>query len=243
MPTKARVANRSQTARERLVLAARSQIKKRGVGDLTVAKVCEAAGLSRATFYLHFASRDEVLLAVFLEEAAAVLADAAEVAAAHDNFGDLCVETVLHGLGTIRTNPWLGMMFADERASVTARLATTSEAFLEMALAFWAPLVDEAMARGEVRPGLDVAAAVRWLLRVFLSYLENDDIAVQGVDAVRRELRSFLLPSFLVPAGVSPGAPAPETDNLVGQVERTAEELRVAVTELRRHVGSNGATS
>ena len=230
-------AKRTGRARERLVAAARAQLEQTGFQGLTVGAICAEADLSRATFYLHFATRDDVLLAVFLEEALAVITDAADVAARYDHFGELLVETLLHGMATIRENRWLRVLFSDESASVTARLASNSDAFAEMASAFWAPLVKEAQARGEVRAGLDPDAVLRWLLRVFLTYLEPSE-GERPFDEIRAELETFLLPAFLAPgSGERPGGPRPETDQLLRTVEQNTDMLNDAVADLRRHVG------
>src|SRR2546421_11598128 len=87
-PSAAPPAKRTGRARQRLIDATRRQLERTGFDGLTVANICADAKLSRATFYLHFPTRDDVLLAVFLEEAVAVITDAAAVAARYDRFGE-----------------------------------------------------------------------------------------------------------------------------------------------------------
>jgi AcrR family transcriptional regulator len=78
-PTAARAVERSATrARARaeaevraLVEAGLAALRRSGSADLTVADVLSEAGLSTRAFYRHFSSKDELLLAVYEEEARA----------------------------------------------------------------------------------------------------------------------------------------------------------------------------
>jgi len=231
---------RTGTARARLVAATRELIEADGISGLTVGAICDRAGLSRATFYVHFASRDEALLSVFLEEAEAVIDRSRAVAARYDEFGEMCVETMLHGMQLIRSNAALRRLFAAERASWTAQLASSSAAFLAMAHEFWEPLVADAQARGEVRPELELDAVLRWQLRILLTYLEEDPDATQSPEETREELRTFLLPALLARAPVKGrGARGPKAEQLL-RLEDQAGQLHASIVDLRRQVGTRG---
>jgi AcrR family transcriptional regulator len=56
---------RSRRTRAGLLAAARALLEERGFEALTMATVAERAGVSRAAVYLHFASRGELIGAVF----------------------------------------------------------------------------------------------------------------------------------------------------------------------------------
>jgi AcrR family transcriptional regulator len=56
---------RGRRTRTRLVAAARALLEESGFEALTMATVAERAGVSRAAVYLHFASRGELIGAVF----------------------------------------------------------------------------------------------------------------------------------------------------------------------------------
>jgi AcrR family transcriptional regulator len=227
---------RAGGARERLVTAARALVEAEGLTGLTVGSICEQAGLSRATFYVHFATRDDVLLTLFLEEAAVVIGGSGAIVTEHADFGELCVEALVSGLDTIRASPVLRVLFSDEQASVATRMASTSQAFLAMAYDFWEPVVIAAQERGEVRAGLDASAVVRWFLRVFLSYLEEDPAAQTPADEMRQEVRTFLLPAFLTRPAAGNGAADPEADHLLDQLAAHADLLRVGVDALRAQI-------
>lgn len=56
---------RSRRTREALLAAARSLIESEGLAGLTMGAVAEHAGVSRRAVYLHFASRTELVTALF----------------------------------------------------------------------------------------------------------------------------------------------------------------------------------
>ncbi len=59
-----RAAERRSATRELLVATARSVVRDEGVGATTLEHIAERAGVSRATIYLHFATKADVLGAV-----------------------------------------------------------------------------------------------------------------------------------------------------------------------------------
>lgn len=225
----------TSTAKERLLAAARTLVERDGVDDLTVGPICELTGLSRATFYVHFSTRDDLIQTLFLEEAAKVISGSSDLASEHPAFGELCVEAIVTGLETIRSNAVLRALFSSERASATSRLASTSQAFLALAYDFWEPLVRDAQRRGEVRAGLEPSAVVRWLLRIFLSYLEEDPGST-APDVMREELRMFLLPAFVHRQPREAGAIDPETDRVLDQLTEQSDQLRAALDALRQQL-------
>jgi AcrR family transcriptional regulator len=223
-------------AKDRLLAAARGLVERGGSAEFTVGTICELAGLSRATFYAHFATRDDVVHAMFLEEAAKVIGGSTGLAEDHPEFGELCVEAIVTGLDTIRTNEILRVLFSGERASTTSRMASTSQAFLTMAYDFWEPLVRAAQARGEVRASLDPDAVVRWLLRIFLSYLEEDQSSATPPDMIRQEVSTFLLPAFLTRAPDGAGCSHPDANHALGEVVAQTELLRTRLDNIRQQL-------
>lgn len=58
----------ADATREKLIAAARAQFLADGYFAVSVDDIAKAAGLSRATFYLHFQSKEQVLVALVCEE-------------------------------------------------------------------------------------------------------------------------------------------------------------------------------
>jgi AcrR family transcriptional regulator len=57
-------AERTEATRSRLLRTARTVFEKRGYGGASVADIVNAAGVARGTFYVHFASKREIFVAV-----------------------------------------------------------------------------------------------------------------------------------------------------------------------------------
>lgn len=61
--------HRSESARDRLIDTARSLFLRHGVPNVGINRVISDAGIARMTLYNHFASKDDLVLAVFEREA------------------------------------------------------------------------------------------------------------------------------------------------------------------------------
>lgn len=92
---RARSEAQKQERRRDILAAARLHLAQAGVDGFTMAPLAAAAGVSRASLYLYFATREEVLLALYLEETRAWLADLAELTGP-----DMAVEDYLRAVYT-----------------------------------------------------------------------------------------------------------------------------------------------
>jgi TetR/AcrR family transcriptional regulator len=172
--------NRSSAKAHRLVDAARALAAERGSSEFTVAEVAAHAGVALRSFYRHFSGKDELLLALFEEEArhgADLLA--ATVAEADDPLGRLRRYVV--GLcGLLVT----GSGYASLLVREYLRLGESRPDDLRAALA---PLVDlleaelvEAAAAGDIRPvdhhdAVVVFTAVLAHVHASILYTPGDD--------------------------------------------------------------------
>src|SRR3954447_12182836 len=68
--------------RERLLQAAAEVFARSGYSEASAEAISREAGMSKATFYEHFANKEEAILALFDEAAAVALGRMAEAAAA-----------------------------------------------------------------------------------------------------------------------------------------------------------------
>jgi AcrR family transcriptional regulator len=230
-----RVAPDGASTRERLVAAARELILRDGLSKLTVGNICDAANVSRATFYLHFANRNDVVSALVVEEAAELRSFLEKKARRYTSFAELCVEMMLESLHAVEGNQVVYSLLNDDRGSRAARLATTSAAFDEVAMGLWEPLLRDAQRSGEARAGLEPTEVVHWFRRIFLSYLEAAEGHRPTDDAMRRELETFLLPAMLSEETSRAYATDHPLKSLVDTIASRSADLAGAVDELRRH--------
>lgn len=62
--TESRVARKRREARERIIVEAERLMRARPVDDVTISDITDAADVGHGTFYLHFKSKNEVLLPI-----------------------------------------------------------------------------------------------------------------------------------------------------------------------------------
>jgi AcrR family transcriptional regulator len=214
---------------ERIVAAASELLERDGVMKLTVGEIAAVAGVSRTSFYAHFTGRDAVLHEVLLRRTVDVVEAANVVAAKCEHFDELCVAIFEHGFRTIRRDPVLARMLAGEGSEIGAGLATASDAFLQLVLEFWQPLVERAQDASEVRAELEPTEVTRWLLRVLLSFLGT---ASATVDEVRRSVEMFVIPAlrterqYLPDADVHAMSALRELEDHVAEMTRSLDSMK-----------------
>jgi AcrR family transcriptional regulator len=169
--TAERASRRTDDGRERLIQAARALMWQAGGPTFTVNQVVAGAGSSLKSFYRCFASKDELLVALFAEdarrgaEALAALVERREPAER--------LRTALSGLFGFLTLdgrlPYAAALVAERlrlAQSRPAELRAVHRPYIEL---FERELADAA-ARGETRPG-DPARDARTLFHVVSSHL------------------------------------------------------------------------
>jgi AcrR family transcriptional regulator len=174
---------RRQT-RDRLLAAALDAFAERGVYGTAVEDVCARAGFSRGAFYSNFSSKDELLVALYDQQASAILAALTEQAppagaALEEVVGSLVAavpqdrrwylvstECALHAV----RNPEVGRALGEARERIRARFADR---------------VTELLAAHGREPAVPVAELVRWLFAVHeggmaQAYIESGESGEPG---------------------------------------------------------------
>jgi AcrR family transcriptional regulator len=211
-------AGRSEPApagRERWLDAAESCYARFGPGKTTVEDVAQAAGVSRATLYRHFRTRDQLLLAVIVREAGRLAKEAEIALRCFDDVGSWIVEGMLFCLREIPNRPLLAMLFAPEQVGVASRLVLTSERLLEIGAGILRPMFEPARQRGLLRESVQIEVLMEWVLRVLLSYLTVPRHLARSDAELRHLLRVMILPAVL-----KSSAAAPASDNALTKESR-----------------------
>ena len=196
----------AQAATERWLDAAESCYTRFGPAKTTVEDVAQAAGVSRATLYRHFKSRDDLLVAVIVREAARLAAEAEIHLRRFDDVGAWIVEGMLLCLREIPRRPLLAMLFAPEEVGVASRLVLTSERLLEIGADILRPMFEPARRRGLLRESVEIEALIEWVLRILMSYLTVPSRRA-GTDAeLRHLLRVMILPAVLESSAARPNS-------------------------------------
>jgi AcrR family transcriptional regulator len=190
--------------RESWLDAAESCYTRFGPAKTTVEDVAQAAGVSRATLYRHFKTRDQLLLAVIVREAGRLAAEAELQLRRFDDVGSWIVEGMLLCLREIPSRPLLAMLFAPEEVGVASRLVLTSERLLEIGAGILRPMFEPARRRGLLRESVRIEELMEWVLRVLLSYLTVPSHLARTDAELRHLLRVMILPAVLASPAAAP---------------------------------------
>lgn len=105
-----RVARRRAQAREKILAAAEKLMRRRGVDDVTLDDIADAADIARRSFYHHFASKYEVLVPIARARTHELNARIDRLVAGIDDPAEVMATAMRHALRTIARDPlcrWL----------------------------------------------------------------------------------------------------------------------------------------
>lgn len=183
-------------ARTRLLDAAEKSFEKYGLMKTTVEDIARTAHVSRATVYRYFDGRDALVLGVLLRETDRHLSRVRARIERQASLGEAIVDFVDLTVRAAKLDPSLGMLFTGEAARLTGGIiAGASVALFERVTAFFRPLFERW--GDQVRPGIDVADASEWILRVVLSVLTVEGPKRRSAEAQRAFIEGYLIPPIV----------------------------------------------
>jgi AcrR family transcriptional regulator len=188
-------------AREAVLDAAEGCLQRFGLAKTTVEDVAQAAGVSRATLYRQFGSRDALLLAVAAREADRVADEAESYLRRFDDVGSWLVEGMLFCLRKIPNRPPLAQFLAPQELGAASRLVLTSERMIAIGSEILRPMFEPARSAGLLREGVELDALIEWILRILMSFLAVPGPSPRSEESLRRLMRTMLLPAVLVDGG------------------------------------------
>jgi len=191
-------AREATSGREGVLAAAESCLQRYGLAKTTIEDVAQASGLSRATVYRQFGSRDALLLAVAAREAERVAAEAEVYLRRFDDVGSWIVEGMLFCLREIPTRPVLAQFLAPHELGAASRMLLTSDRMLAIGSEILRPMFEPARREGLLHEGLELDSLMEWVLRILMSYLAVPGPPSRSEDDLRKLLRALLLPAVMV---------------------------------------------
>ena len=96
----------------------------------------------------------------------------------------------------VDSDPFWATLAAPGNVPYTAYAATRDPELARSNEEFWGPIFDGAQAAGELRPNLDRAELLMWLLGLQFLFLERREI-FPTLAAVERYVRTFVLPALV----------------------------------------------
>lgn len=187
----------SDPQRERLLDAAQACLERYGLSKTTVEDVARAAGLSRATVYRMVGSRDALVLAVAAREAERCAVDAVAFLEQFDDVGSWVVEGILFCLRDVPKRPVLAQFGSPQDLAAASRLVLSSERMLAIGSDILRPMFERARRDGLLAPDVELDAFIEWVLRILMSFLAMPGPVDRDEAALRKLLRTMLLPAIL----------------------------------------------
>lgn len=173
----------SEAARARLLEATARCIERDGLAGLTVAGIAGEAGVSRQTVYRYFKGREELALKAIRAVAERLRAKLDFRLQALADPADMVVETLILGLGEVRSDPVLRAI-SDPSAldGLIATYLTQPAGGIAWSREALSQLIDAAEWNED-----EVDARLELILRVFLSFVISP-----APERTPEELRAFL---------------------------------------------------
>jgi AcrR family transcriptional regulator len=178
--------------RERIVRAAAEVLAVIPLSKLTMEDVARSAGIARQTIYKHFATRDDVVVALFVEQVEQrhrpVLSEIHAAGRSASLFTDL-IEAELR-----LANDWtlLSRTFDPNIAPRIAELVLGSPALTACNRATWRPLLADYRAAGILRDDVDLDRAIHWLTYQYVWLLSHPTALSDDPDDRRAYIHTFI---------------------------------------------------
>lgn len=186
-----------QEARKQIMVAAERVFQRYGVNKTTMDDIGREAGVSRPTVYRYFGDRDSLISAIIERRSRMLFDKARKYLQQYDTFSDKLVEGLIYLVDRGRRDALIRLLVSPEHMQMAERLVGASGLAARLTAEMWDPVIEDAIARGEVRDDVDQEKMADWIALVqfiLVGRLDFDD----PEDPEHREmLRNFVLPGFL----------------------------------------------
>jgi TetR/AcrR family transcriptional regulator len=153
-----------QEAAQLLLSAAERCIVRHGTARIAMAEVAEEAGVTRSTLYRYFANRAELITALLLARAEALVSASVASLPEPDNAAASLPLLILHPVETVAGTPVTDALFSPSSEGLVTALEFESDALFDLACRHFGPVIAGWQAEGQVHADLHVATTVRWMI-------------------------------------------------------------------------------
>lgn len=193
--------------RARIIEEAGRLVERFTVSKVTMEDVARAAGIARQTLYKYFASKDDLLIELFVLRLTGEQHPALAKQLRRPRTVALLLDLVWSELQLARGYPLAQETLDPAVAPRMAELVFSSAKFFECQNAFWFPILASFEEAGVLRPGLDYADVVRWLTYQEFWLVTHPTVLSADEAVQRRYLANFVIPALVREEALA-GAPA-----------------------------------
>lgn len=190
----------AEIARGQILKAAESMFQRYGVVKTTMDDIAKEAGVSRPTVYRYFGDRDTLITALIEARSRRLFDKARSYLRERDTFAEQVVDGLVFLVERGRQDSIVRLIVSPEHMDLATALVGSTGLAARLTQEMWAPLLDEARERGEIRDGLTDEEICEWIALVQLILVGRMDFSSEGDPENRRMLTNFLLPSIVTEA-------------------------------------------
>jgi AcrR family transcriptional regulator len=183
--------------REAILVGAEHCFERWGVARTRMEDIAKEAQIARPALYRYFSGKDDLHLAVMVRHIDRVRDELHEQMPAKGKSGPLILNALLRGINASRDRELLSAVLDTEVVHDTARLVGESEAIFEAMSAYWRPYLRHAAQRNELRPGVEIDQAVRWLTLITFYFLSVKEV-VPPDQELPAYLRTFVVNALVI---------------------------------------------
>ena len=186
---------RDQSTEERILDAGRACFSRFGFRKTVMEDIAREADLSRGSLYRYFPDKEALYRAVSERETRRFLAAAVARTSRLRSLECKIERVALAAMEFLRENPMNAAMAETDPEAFAAAVTTNAQGLLALSVEAIAPMVSDAAATGEVRPGVDPRRAAEWIVRAVVSLVSTPSVTFDRDDpaALGAFLREFLV--------------------------------------------------
>lgn len=172
-------------------------IQRYGAERMSVEDIADAAGISRRTLYRAYPTRRAIMQTVLMDRLNAMSLKVQAALARCDSFEDKVIFGTLETFRLVEADTiYTALVAADPALVRDHQHSPLATALVQLFLASWASVFEDAHAKGLLRPDISLAQAEDWMLNVHILLDVRLDLSEkERVDL----LRNFVLPSLMRP--------------------------------------------
>ncbi|HEX4244771.1 MAG TPA: TetR/AcrR family transcriptional regulator [Acidimicrobiales bacterium] len=190
--------NTPATTEERILVAAEQCVTRLGIRRTSMTDVAAQAGVSRGAVYFHFSDKASLIDAVMARVAGHYVASSEAAVRARSSLADQVAEAAVFIRLSAGERILIRPLPADDEQLLATLMTANSRHLTSEWVDFWLPYLDDAEARGEIRPGLDHREVGEWIVRLLMSFAVMPAVTFDADDpeSVRSFVRTYAVAGF-----------------------------------------------